>query len=440
MTDLSREDIRVLTEAGWNSFRISCPEDHLALRGTLPVYTPRVAARFADGRLDVLVSVAAMLQRLDPTNGDLPILHAAANALRRKTAPPSQGPGKGRAARWSVPVEDLPDQQVAQVAGYDRAALAAFRGELDDRGLAAGSIARSMRDCLRLGALFGIDERLARHIRAEMNAAMREAKRQPSKRKADFRAAPLTPLDYARKARDVSRQAHACTAGRQTRHRLFLTAAILAFLSWMPDRTGDLVKLVIGRDIARTTKGWHLDAQANKTGFDLTLPLLPDALTPYLDDLVLLGADPGFGGKVLDGLYRQRVAMQSPLLARIGLDRAYSPVRVFELVRAATGHGPNAARKSMPDYCAAEGMPIEDAMALLGHRSRATTEDHYEVLADRHRRAHTQETLSGLRRDLLGTGETTDGTFRPPDGRLVDLSRINRALRQEDARRRARGT
>jgi hypothetical protein len=166
---------------------------------------------------------------------------------------------------------------------------------------------------------------------------------------------------------------------------------------------------------------------ANKNGFDLALPVLPSPLTPYLDDLILLGADPGFGGEVLDRLYRQRVAMKSPLFARICLQKAYSKNRLFEWIKAATGHGPHAARKSMPDYCAEIGLPVEDAMALLGHRDRKTTEEHYEVFANRHRRTHTQNALSAVRHDFL----EQEGLFRTPGGRLVDVEGINRKLRTQ---------
>jgi hypothetical protein len=157
------------------------------------------------------------------------------------------------------------------------------------------------------------------------------------------------------------------------------------------------------------------------------VPLLPDMFTPYLDDLILLGADPGFGGEVLDQLYRQRAAMLSPIFATIGLKKAYSKGRAFELIKAEIFHGPHAARKSMPDYCAEIGMPIENAMALLGHESRAITENHYEVFADKHRRSHSQDELTSVRRELLNKEEV----FRTPGGKLIDIAKINKTLRKK---------
>lgn len=460
MKNLSENDVRALEDAGWNKSRIGWLQDHLALRKALPVYTIEVAQRFANGRLCVLECVSSMIQMLDPTNGELPVLYAAAHAIRRNNTQPSQGPGKGRSPVWSVPLEDVPEHEIAlimkwcgsikrrqemiytlrQVYGaarragspevFDMAALTAFRLELSTRGLRAKSIAIAMDNCLRIGNQIGMEEGLSVLIRNEMNSEKQKASRQPSKRRSDYRSNPVTPLDYARKARKVSMEAHASTAGRQTRHRLFVTAGLLAFLSWMPDRISDVLGLVVGRDISRDKKGWQLEYHAQKTGHDMALPSLPAMLTPYLDDLILFGADPGFGGEVLDQLYRQRKVMKSPLFARVGLHEAYSPIRVFQLIKAETGHGPHAARKSISDYCAEVRMPIEDAMALLGHSSRKTTEEHYEVFADRHRRAHTQEKLTGLRGELADK----EDAFRTPGGKLIDITRINARLSLEAKR------
>lgn len=307
---------------------------------------------------------------------------------------------------------------------FDRPALVAFRQELDDRDLTARSIGVAMKDCLCLREALGAEQYLAVLIRRELNAALLRATEEPSVRKEAFRANPVTPIELARKASEVSCMAYACTAGRQTRHRLFLTAAVLAYLSWMPDRVGDLQRLVIGREIIRTNRGWSIGFLAGKTGFEMGIPTLPDEFTPFLDDLILLGADPGIGEEVLHELYRQRVAMQSPLFARTNLRKAYSSGRIFEWIKSETGHGPHAFRKSMADYCAEIGLSVEDTMLMLGHQRREITEKYYEVHANITRRAKTQKSLSTLRQ----TPCDTDESFRTPSGRLVDVAKINKSL------------
>ena len=402
---------------------------------------------------------------MDRAHEDLPILYAASAEARRQSGSPSAGPGKGRSAKLQVPLEDIPADDVDKIWKYrlptgelasprfrknilctlrqiygaarrhglaetfDRAALSAFRDELDTRKLTSSSIATAMHHSLSLGRIFGAEDDLLELIKSERNESNRKKKLEPSVRKTAFRANPITPLDYARKAHEVSARAQTCNGNRQTRHRLFMTAGILALLSWIPARVKDILGFNIGKEIIRSGGLWHLDLETSKTKFDLATPNLPKELTPYLDDLILLGADPGFGGEVLDRLYKIRARLGSPLFARIDMSRSYSAVTVFEWLKEVTGHGSHAARKSMADYCAEIGLSIEHGMALLGHRSARITQEHYEVFAEQSRRKQTLESLSELRRDLM----EDDGAFRAPSGRLVEVRKINNRLRKEGA-------
>lgn len=452
MSPLSEAERGILVATGWAASRIGFVEQHLALRAALPVYTIEVAQAFAAGRPDVLADVAAMLSKIDPANGDLPVLYAAAHRQRREFGLPKAGPGKGRAPRLMIPLAEVPAESrnrieewrgsekvrermlatlrrvlgAARRAGLaerlDGPALAAFRAELQERASPPATLEIYMTDCRRLGCLFKLDAALLALIANEVGGAQRAMQEQPAKRHADFRAAPLTPIDYARAAREASLQAHASTGSRQTRHRLFLTAAVLALLSWLPERISDIVTAKVGQDVIRGPDGWRSEYFSSKTHEDRGL-LLPDALTPYLDDLILLGADPGPDDGVLDRLYRQRAALCSHLFARVDLERPYSATRVFEWVKQRTGHGPHAARKAMADYVAEIGAPLEDILSLLGHRTRGSAGQHYEINASRIRRGRTLERLGQARQDLVA-GEA----FRTPAGRLVDLDKINRKL------------
>lgn len=460
MIELSREDIHKLRSAGRVEHEINLLCDFLEVRSMLPALSIELITDFANGRRSTLNTLCLMLRQLDPANGDLPIIYAAANSVTTPSSSSSDSTASGRRGKrkhdaLSVPLEDISETLRDQIdagggsrktqtkrlttlrlmfgaarrAGlpevFDRPALIAYLEELKARGLRESTIGMQMESCGELGKIFGADAALLQLIRLQKNEAQRNARKQGSKRKADFRKNPLSPLDYASRAREVSRRAHTYTAGRQTQHKLFVCAAVLAFLSWMPDRVSDILKLVLGKDIFRDSEGWSSEHFSQKSHYEMSLPRLPDDLTPYLDDLILLGADPGIGDEVLDRLYRQRVAMKSPLFARISLKTAYARNSIYRLVRNETGHGPHAARKSMADYCAEVGMSLEDGMALLGHRGPTSIGEHYEVFADQFRRRRTLVILSELRESLL----MEDGRFRTPDGRLADVTAINKALR-----------
>ena len=257
----------------------------------------------------------------------------------------------------------------------------------------------------------------------ENRAVRLEADAEPSKMHLAFRENPVTPLDYARFAREVSEEAYASEGNRQTIHRLFITAAALSLLSFLPERISDILKLTVDIEVTRDARGWSSEYFSNKSEEDRSVEYLPDQLTPYLDDLILLGADPGPQGRNLLQLYRHRVQTRSPLFARTDLRRSYSSERIFELVKERTGHGPHAARKSMTDHMAEIGGTPQQVMDLLGHRRISTSVKHYSVFAEKIRRTRTLGQIKNIREELA-----QDRTFRLPNGKLIDLNRIAKDL------------
>jgi integrase len=315
----------------------------------------------------------------------------------------------------------------AQRAGFpqtlDRKSLTADSAELEARGLSAKSRVRKFQDISRLGGLVALDKETMQVVRNELRSAKLEAAREPSQRNAAFRAEPLSPLDYARIARMVSEEAYATKGNRQTVQRLFITAAVLSLLSFLPERVSDILRLAVGRDVTRDARGWSSEYFSRKTGGDRSFEYLPDQLTPYLDDLILLGAEPGPQGRDFASLYRHRVTERSSLFARTDLRRAYSTNRIWELVKERTGHGPHAARKAMTDYLAEIGSDPKDVLDLLGHRQMSTSEVHYAVRAAAMKRKRTMDKIGHLREELANTGQ-----FRLPTGRLIDLDEIAKDL------------
>ncbi|CAM5388916.1 hypothetical protein FALB51S_01999 [Frigidibacter albus] len=420
------------------------------MREQLEHVTPQLLKTFAQGKVDILRRVAAGLNKTQPGHPDLPLIHFTTHEIGRSLVPiaVSTGPGKGRKPVISIPLGEVPQAFLDVIRGshykprfqedltvalrevlgaarraslpeiLNRESLVAFRAELETREQSAKTTAKKVLDCKCLGLLFKLDAETMALLTNELRAAKLEAELAPSQRHAAFRAAPLTPLDYARLARSVSEEAYACVGNRQSIHRLFTTAAALAFLSFLPDRIADILKLILGQGVTRDVRGWSSSYFSNKSDVDRSIDLLPDQLTPYLDDLVLLGADPGPQGRDLMRLYRHRVEAEAPLFARTDLHRAYSPGRIFELVKERTGHGPHAARKAMTDYQAEIGGSPRDIMNLLGHRRIATSEKHYAVRAAAIRRQRATEEVGHLRSAL------DDGPWRIPSGKLIDLSRI----------------
>lgn len=428
--------------------------EYLQVRGQLEHVTPQLLQVFSEGKIEILERVAAGLSKMQPGHPDLPLIYFTIHEIGRSTLQATgSGPGKGRKPVISIPLGEVPQAFLdvillshhkarlqedltyvlreilgaARRAGLpeilDRESLSAFRAELEVRAPAAKTTLRKVQDCQRLGRLFKLDAETMAIVTNELRAAKLDAEQEPSQRHAAFRAVPLTPMDYARFARKASEEAYACSGNRQSIHSLFVTASALALLSFLPERLADILKLVVGQDVTRDACGWSSSYFANKSGVERSVDYLPDQLTPYLDDLILLGAEPGPQGKDLMGLYRHRVASKAPLFARIDLHHAYSPNRVFELVKARTGHGPHAARKAMTDYQAEIGGSPADIMALLGHRRISTSEKHYAVRAAAIRRKQITRKVDQLREELVQSGQ-----FRIATGRLIDLGKICRNL------------
>jgi len=426
--------------------------EYLSIRKDLDHITPDLLRLFAQGSSETLARVATGLSESSPGHPDLPIIYSVIHEIKAFYKI-SAGPGKGRKPIITIPYgdvhEDLLDiinqshysprsqknliNALREILGAARRAgleetlnydsLSALRGEFYEREISAKTVEIKIRDWKALGRLFDLPEETMNTINNEHRAAKLVADAEPSKMHRAFRENPVSPLDYARFARAVSEEAYTSAGNRQTIHRLFITAAALSLLSFIPERVSDILKLTVGVEVTRDARGWSSQYFSNKTEEDRSVEYLPNQLTPYLDDLILLGADPGPQGQNLLHLYRHRVTIRSPLFARTDLLSPYSRGRVFELVKERTGHGPHAARKSMTDYMAKIGGTPEQVMDLLGHRHISTAVNHYSVFAETIRRTRTLGEIKNLREELA-----RDRSFRLPNGKLIDLNRIARDL------------
>lgn len=427
-------------------------DEYLTIRKDLDQITPDLLRLFAQGSSEILLWVAAGLSKSYPGHPDLPIIYSVIHEIKAP-ARTTNGPGKGRMPIISIPYDDVSEDlldlirqshysprsqknlinALREILGAARRAglketlnhdsLSALRDELYEREDSPQTIAIKIERWKTLSRLFGLPGETMTILDNEARAARLEADAAPSKMHLAFRENPVSPLDYARHARVVSEEAYDSEGNRQTIHRLFITAAALSLLSFIPERVSDILKLTVGVEVTRDARGWSSEYFSNKTEEDRSVEYLPDQLTPYLDDLILLGADPGPQGRNLLHLYRHRVQIGSPLFARTDLRRSYSLGRIFELVKERTGHGPHAARKSITDYMAEIGGTPEQVMDLLGHRHISTSEKHYSVFAETVRRTRTLGEIRNVREELA-----RDRTFRLPNGKLIDLNRIARDL------------
>lgn len=363
--------------ARMKTYRRGLFEEYLLARSQVEQMTPQLLITFAGEKISILEQIAAALGKLSTEHADIPVIRFAIHELRR-TVPTveSHGPGKGRRPNISLPSQEVSLADLERIRGsrygaraphliftyreilgaarraglpevLNRDSLLVFKAELEARKLSAKSRLMKICECRRLCELWDLESDTMSLLINEQRAAQITADREPSQRHAAFRTAPLTPLDYARAARAVSEEAFRRAGNRQSLHRLIVTAAALALLSFIPERIGDVLKLVIGRDVTRDAHGWSSHYFSEKTQVDRSVEYLPVELTPYLDDLVLLGSDAGPQGRDLLRLYRLRGSIGSPLFARINLRTAYSRTRIFELVKEQTGHGPHAARKAI---------------------------------------------------------------------------------------------
>lgn len=426
--------------------------EYLSIRKDLDHITPDLLRLFAQGNSEILERVAAGLSESSPRHPDLPIIYSVIHEIK---APENNttGPGKGRKPVIAIPYGDVSEDLLAvihqshysprsqknlinalrEILGAARRAgleetlnhdsLSALRDELYEKEDSPQTIEIKIGRWKALGRLFSLPEETMTILDHEYRAARLEAETEPSKMHHAFRENPVSPLDYARFARVVSEEAYESEGNRQTIHRLFVTAAALSLLSFLPERISDILKLTVGVEVTRDALGWSSEYFSNKTEENRSVGYLPDQLTPYLDDLILFGAAPGPQGQTLLQLYRHRVETRSPLFARTDLRRSYSSGRIFELVKERTGHGPHAARKSITDYMAKIGGTPEQVMDLLGHRRISTAVEHYSVFAETIRRTRTLGEIKNLREELA-----RDRTFRLPNGKLIDLNRIAQDL------------
>jgi hypothetical protein len=443
-----KKKISDLEGSGFCKKSIRVLENYLKVRPSIHVITRDLLDVFAEGEHSRVGRLVSALTKVDPSHPDLPVIYALKRDLAKRRRKAEGLCQKGRKPRLSIPAEEVPEEYGELMLSFkegrtrenhlstlrrilgaarradlpehvNRESIIAFRREICSLAPMTGhnymSETRAIAKALRL------DPILIEQLDAECKHFAYRAEQEGSVRQKAFRAKPVTPLLYAEQALAAHQEAMQVGINRQTQHKLFTVAGMLSFLSYDPERLSDFCAFRLGENIFLDPFGWHSDFLSSKTSEDRSVPYFPKILNEFLNDLILLGADPSPDN--LHRLYAQRAAYRGPLFATADLVTGYGEGHLSDLVRERTGHGTHAARKAMTDYIVRNGGSIQDVMDMLGHRSPTTAKEAYEVFAPQFRRERASAALNSLREADAKKGPRRN----PATGRLVDPKKVYRS-------------
>lgn len=426
-------------------------EEYLKLRPSIHVVTRDILNVFVADKYSRVNRLSRAMTKVDPSHPDLPVIYALKRDHAKCKRKAEDLCEKGSKPRLSIPAEEVPEEYRELIQNFkegrtrdnhlatlrrilgaarraelpervDRQSILALRREVSSlapvTALSYMSLTRAIATALRL------DPILIGQLDVECKHFSHRAEREESVRKKAFRANPVTPLLYAEQALAAYQEAMQVGICRQTQHKLFTVAGMLSFLSYDPERLSDFCAFRLGENIFLDPFGWHSDFLSSKTSEDRGVPYFPKILNEFLNDLILLGADPSPDN--LHRLYAQRAAYRGPLFATSDLVTGYGKGHLSTLVRERTGHGTHAARKAMTDYIVRNGGSIQDVMDMLGHRSPETAKEAYEVFAPQFRRERASAALNGIREADAKKGPRRN----PATGRLVDPKKIYKSGKQ----------
>jgi len=443
--EVYKDVIQRLEDTGFCRNCLRLLEKYLCARPAIHVVTREILEVFVGGQHICADRLARAMKRVDIGHPDLPIICALRRDLAKRKRKPAALCQKGSKSHLSIPVEEVPEEYrdvmlnfkegrtrddhlatLRRILGAARRAylpervnpesIVAFRREVSS--LAPMTVRGYMSRTRAIATALCLDPSLIEQLDAECQHSAYRAEQEGSVRKKAFRANPITPLIYAEQALVAYQEATQVGINRQSLHKLFTVAGMLSFLSYDPERLSDFGAFRLGENIFLDPFGWRSDFLSSKTSEDRSVLYFPKILNEFLNDLILLGADPSPDN--LHRLYAQRAAYKGPLFATADLITGYGKGHLSALVRERTGHGTHAARKAMTDYLVRNGGTIQDVMDMLGHRSPKTAKGAYEVFAPQFRRERASAALTALREADAQNGPRRN----PATGRLVDPKKI----------------
>ncbi|MDF2233201.1 hypothetical protein P2H44_11620 [Albimonas sp. CAU 1670] len=336
--------------------------------------------------------------------GAHPVLERLEEAIRRKdracdAARRSGRPGKERPGRSvSVPPEDLPpawrkildglalgesvvdmappapsivkrmDQKLRQLIWSARkaglpdelsvATARAYYTDLQARGLRPATLRASFEELCRFARHAAMSPDLIEALQRTYNTLGKDERLTPALKHGKVHAIGTT-VDVIVKAEALLREAQA-TQPRRSRRTLENAAAALALFALAPVRLADTA-LHFGRQLRWDAEGWSLSMHLSKgkNAYGLRFDRRVD---PYIDTLILRGADPAWLDDLRDDcLARQRALFLTPAGTPAG------PGYVSDLWRRHLGTGEHIARTLIHAQ-----VPTRTAMLMTGQRSERT--------------------------------------------------------------------
>lgn len=266
-----------------------------------------------------------------------------------------------------------------------------FIDEIDARGIKAKTCLTYLMSLKAVAKRMDYPAEQMRLIREDLAVYLAGAIHEVPAKHRNLAEKPLTLTCVARLAIKTANAAYA-SQDHAKRQRLFVRSGLLAALSLLPMRIGDVSRLIVGEDISRDQDGWYLTTKAQKNDFEWSTRL-HRSLTPFLDRLIHFGQVGSFGA-----LYGDR--LQTPLFTGTK-GQAISPQYLSLLFKQQTGHSAHIVRTLAHDALAEAGVNgTETALILCGQKTTAIAKV-YEVHAKRIRMNRAQKTLGEIQNKIL---------------------------------------
>lgn len=285
--------------------------------------------------------------------------------------------------------------QVAQRAelspAFSPETIGLFIDEIDGRALKNTTRLQYLASLMTVAKLMDYPACHVQMISDDIASYREKAALEPSRKRQMLAQNPLTLADVALLAKNKVLPAYE-VGGCPSRYNLFIMSGLLAFLSFIPLRIGDVARLKVGNDIWRNPEGWMIDVSAKKNDFQ-SFARLHSSLTPYLDRLIHFGDRDRFS-KMYDDRIGSTLFINEKLTA-------YSPPKLSSLFKKATGHSAHIVRTLVHDAMAEAGKGGTDlALILCGQKTRSIAKV-YEVYAEGIRIRRGQEAISQIQARLL---------------------------------------
>lgn len=271
--------------------------------------------------------------------------------------------------------------------------LAAFINDIDRRSIKHATRVTYMTGLRRLAVALEWDQGNVKRIDGEIKYYKNFRQSEVPEKELKLLRNPISARDIAEQANFWFRMSED-TVNLQRKRSNFQRAALLAILSIVPLRIGDVQHFRVNEDVFRTRDSWFVDTEFRKTGSMEPFPLAK-ILNPYLDALIHLGDPDNFEDKL-------KSRWNTPLFCKVDGNMLLRNTLWRHFSIATGGHSPHIVRTLAYDFFS----DVDDVQASLiarimcGHISLRISKN-YEVHAKRARFANAQRALAESQERVL---------------------------------------